>query len=147
CLFFQHIDLNVEVIKKLCEPLFDSSGIVYFGYNRTYHGGYLQVLSSNPSVIKFIFNFELDKYYVFPEITPIPQGEIQYVLWSDIIKTQPIISAVFEAPLCIGHGFSLIENHGDYLETWNFASNHENNQINRFYKDNLEYLRQFIYYL
>lgn len=142
---------SVKDIKDICKPLFENFPIHYFDYFRTYKDGSRIFLCSSLAWAEYFLNqcYGNSKNFTFE----VPSG-LTYFSWEQIknllIKTDKML---FENKLKdaysnfnIANGIVITENHGDYVDYYNFATSPDKDNIQEFYSENTDILKRFILY-
>lgn len=133
--------IHGEAIKQICQPL-KALGIDYFSHTRTEHGRYMSGVSSDPVFTEFYFQ----KQYFNTDIHLAGKGVIgDTVIWDLLdLKGNSLSMHKRASEFGINHTFSIIRQHGDYKDCYQFATSHVNASINAEYLSKREQLELFI---
>lgn len=128
-----------EDVKRICEPLFASTGITYFDYARFSHKDKKAlIICSDPQYVDFFISHELYKGGPTQHITP------GYHLWQEYIDDNFL--GVAKNLFHHAHGLTILNPFDTYSEIINFATHHDNAMITSFYLNHQNVINKFICY-
>lgn len=128
-----------EDVKRICQPLFSSLGITYMDYARFSHKDKKAlIICSDPTYVDFFLNH--DDYKGGPNQVLKPG----YHLWNEYINENFL--GVARNLFHHSHGLTILTPFKDYDEVVNFATHHDNAQINDFYLNHQALINKFICY-
>lgn len=129
-------------LKKIVAPLFKIFGFNHFSYLRQMPGDRYLSLIIDSNYYERYFELEVDRYLLFPEVT-IPNNTKRTVIW-DLQKPNGLLELLRFHNYC--HGISIFIRQDNVLDSWHFATDKDNSEINAFYTNQLAFLEQFILY-
>lgn len=134
-----------QAISDIIQP-FQAFGVRFFVYVKVYSDG--SRISLNNNLLWSKFFFENYSKYVNGEIFEDKENQnkkMSYHLWT-LNQANNKLLMDNESQFGIGNGIDIIVPHDDYTEFFVFASDKNNRGINNFYINNLDILKQSIFY-
>ena len=136
-------NIQVDEIKRLCQPLRDYLGISSFVYRKNYFDGTEINLSNQPQWVEhFYTQKDLIKNSVFDKHPD--HYTSGFVLWSQLEGHQEILSRA--KSFHIDHGITVVKKVHDGIELFYFGTCDNNPSIVNNYLNNLDLLERFILY-
>lgn len=130
-------------LQSICQPL-NSIGISYFSHVRIDSNCRFAGLGLKPEFLKLYLE---KKYYNYDiHLLKLTQPE-HYILWDSVAtdKKSHELADDFRN-MGFGHGFTIIQNHSDFIDCYHFATKLGFNKINQRYFLDIELLKKFINY-
>ncbi len=131
-----------SIVSDICSPFLKNHNITGFTYIRMFNNGSrLYVTNLKEWVRHYISNdlyndIQHMEYYI-------PPSDAQYSLWSGFKKDR-VFDALYHIDLW--HGFTVYERHNDYIDSYDFCTKRENENIKNFYLNNLPLLHDLIHH-
>lgn len=125
--YFNHND----AIIPLMEPLQSLVDIRLIGYSRMFaNRERFLICPFKDWGVDFFTISQLYRYGLYEKPQDIPSG---YNMWDHLPYAPPEIYLHNRKKFNIAHGLTIIQQHGDYCDSFVFATHPGNNQINNFY--------------
>jgi len=140
------LEYNKEVapiLKEIFEPFSLSTGITFFNYNRFVPGQRYLTLSMDGNAAEGYFANDFDNCIFFEKQITLPEHSKRSVFW-DVRKDNELLD--FLRGHNYWHGLTIFSRLGDTIESWNFATDRNNTEINQFYINQQTLMDQFILY-
>jgi len=142
-----HIALtSATAIQEICQPLFDLLNINYFSFHRTHSDGSKIRLCTNAQwtahylKMDYIVDGRLERHP-----TVYKSGYTLWDYWPQDDKAHLIIKDARDN-FNRDHGFSIVKNHGEYIDIYNMTARIGHERANNLYLNSLEYIEKFIVY-
>jgi DNA-binding CsgD family transcriptional regulator len=127
-------------MKEICKPLEQFNIQLY--YERIFFDKTFYILSSEEKAY-LRFCIQPDKNFI-NQLMLAPVSGFKNFLWPDCPKGIAPLEFLFKND--IWHGLSFIRKSNNFIEVWNFTSTRSNENVIKFYIDNIDWLERFIYY-
>jgi DNA-binding CsgD family transcriptional regulator len=135
--------LDIEQIKKLCQPLYDHFCLTSFVYRKSYKDGTEINISNQPEWVKhFYTDKELIKESTFDKHPD--HYKSGFVLWSQLKGRQLILEHARQ--FNIDHGITIIHKVADGVELSYFGTKNECPDVVGKHINNIDLLERFILY-
>lgn len=126
-----------SVMREICEPIYSNLGVNYVDYARYYTDGRLVTLFTDKDYVSsFANNITVSPGLVLCE---------GMHLWSEYIPKDFLSFA--EQKYQHSHGMTILSEHSDHTEIFNFATNPENTKILSFYLNQQVVLQQILTFI
>jgi DNA-binding CsgD family transcriptional regulator len=129
-----------QTLQSIVEPLFAHTGLTHFSYNKFSPGQRYLTLTLDTHMIEGFFNGDFDKF-IFFENLKLPKHSKRVVYW-DLQKDNDLLQ--FVRDLNYGHGITILIRHENEIETWSFATDLGNSEMNQLYLNHQTLLENFM---
>lgn len=129
---------SVEIIRKICKPLFQNTNIKYFDFARVFKKNHMLMLFSDGDYTNFFLNHSAYKS------TPPPISYPGYHLWQSYIDSDFLTEVKQEFKY--GNGITIVKHSKTHTDIFNFATGPENKEALALYLNQPELLDNFINY-
>ncbi len=138
---YKYAESTISKLKEICAPLFKTS-ITVFAYFRFFHDGRYLYLCNDLGWVQFCLQniHSNEGTSLGQEIGHVPEDSYHCYLWPTI-KADYLMSALYEFD--IWNGLSIFKQREDSIELWGFAANRQTDNIQNFYIENIEFLKDF----
>lgn len=132
----KQLDQIASEMQQICSFLFQKTNLTYFDYARNYYNEKSFILATDLDYVHYFVNH--DCY----NTTPPPLTTPGQYLWQGYINLDFLYDV--KSDFNYDHGITIIRNHVEFEEIFNFASHSINRKILSLYLNRLEILEQFI---
>lgn len=138
---YKYAESAVSRLKEICNPLFKTS-IKIFAYFRFFNNGRYIYLCNNLNWIQFCLQnvHNNEGTSLGREIGHVPEDGYHCFLWPTV-KTDYLMSALYD--FNIWNGLSIFKQRKDSIELWGFAADRQTENMQDFYIENIELLKDF----
>lgn len=140
----EFVQKTQEEFDRICEPLFKNFPITIFSYMKIFEDGRYFSLNSNLKWQEHRFkNIHTNGDFFSKEAQKVTENQTRQFLWPQSPKDDFFIE-LYKFNIC--YGFSKNKRSKGFIESWSFATDGNNENIEGFYIENLQYLEHFINY-
>lgn len=132
-----------SIFKQLAEPLFQSTPLKSFAYQRLYLGGNHFIFFTNKEYSQCFFDTVHELCPVaYETITTLSEGQIKFLLWNDK-NMEPILSKLLYYNLV--QGFTIYMRQQDFVDCYYFTGDRDSPNLNNFYINNINKILDIIF--
>lgn len=131
-----------QAIEQLMQPIQSQADVRFLGHARMFENrDRFQICSHKVWSVDF-YTRELYRYGLYEKpIHELPSG---FNMWDHLPYAPPEIYVHTRKTFGIAHGLTIVKNHGEYVDSFVFATTPGNNQINNFYLNQKERFESFV---
>lgn len=134
---------SCDEIQSICQDFFNKTDIHYYNYVRIFHDGSRISLTNNKAWATYIFTYHEQHKFLFEECLP-ERGYSQYAIWDNDKKHRDdSLLKIAREQYNIDHGLTITTAYEGYVELQYFGTSKENDSINHFYLNNLDFINSF----
>lgn len=138
---YKYAESNVFKFTEICHPIF-KSGVKVFAYFRFFNNGQYLYLCNKLDWLHFCLEnvHSNEGTSLGQEIGHVPEDNYYCFLWPTT-KSDYLMSALYD--FNIWNGLSIFKQREDSIELWGFATDRQTENIQNFYIENIEFLKDF----
>lgn len=138
---YKYAESNFFKFNEICNPIFES-GIKVFAYFRFFNNGRYLYLCNELDWLRFCLEnvHSNEGTSLGQEIGHVPEDNYYCFLWP-IVKSDYLMSALYD--FNIWNGLSIFKQREDSIELWGFGADRQTENIQNFYIENIELLKDF----
>lgn len=138
---YKYAESTVSTLKEICAPLFETS-IKIFAYFRFFDDGRYLYLCNDLNWVRFCLQnvHGNEGTSLGQEISHVSEDNYHCYLWPTI-KTDYLMAALYDFD--IWNGLSIFKQREDSIELWGFAADRQTENMQNFYIENIELLKNF----
>ncbi len=131
-----------DVIEGLLEPISSHADVQLISFNRRFKNQEKIIISTNKAHTVDYYARGLYRYGLF-EKTP-ETYESGYHMWDHLLYDPSDVYKFIRKQYGKAHGLTIIQQHGDYFDSFIFGTEPNNHQVNNFYLNQKELFAGFI---
>jgi hypothetical protein len=138
---YKYAESTFSKFNQICDPIFKSN-IKIFAYFRFFNNGRYIYLCNELSWLKFCLDnvHNNEGTSLGKEIGHVPEDDYYCFLWPTK-KSDYLMSALYDYN--IWNGLSIFKQREDSIELWGFAADRQTDNLQNFYIENIEVLKDF----
>lgn len=138
---YKYAEATASKFNRICDPLFKSN-IKIFAYFRFFYDGRYLYLCNDLNWLRFCLEnvHNNEGTSLGQEIGHVPEDNYHCFLWPTV-KTDYLMSALYD--FNIWNGLSIFKQREDSVELWGFAGDRQTENMQNFYIENIDLLKDF----